>query len=360
MVGETGQASPRACPGLAGQSLEPGDRPGTCGPSQLPLYRPGGELPCISPEFNNPHGVPISAIIFGGRRAKTAPLVYQSRNWQHGVFVGSIMASEKTAAAEGTVGETRRDPMAMLPFCGYHMADYWQHWLDMERDIAHPPKIFNVNWFRTDEKGEFIWPGFGENMRVVEWILKRCFDEVGARETEIGYLPNPEDINLEGIDVSSPLFFRGKSFPPVFGRIMGLPVRRKRLSPSAHRISTGFSTACGKVLSTVRNCSRRFIKRSFCLRTGVPPPNSGGNAVNPVELAGEAGQRVVSRPVSGLRHRTGGGHQPYGGVMDAELVQIILGRQPQSFPEPAAQGNLAEMTQGRQLRHPDVLCEMRG
>ena len=175
------------------------------GPAAHPNSRftaPAENCPCISPEFNNPNGVPISAIIFGGRRAKTAPLVYQSRDWKHGVFVGSIMGSEKTAAAEGTVGETRRDPMAMLPFCGDHMADYWQHWLDMEKSISNPPKIFNVNWFRTDENGEFIWPGFGENLRVIEWILKRCFDEVGARDTEIGFLPNPEDINLEGLDLS--------------------------------------------------------------------------------------------------------------------------------------------------------------
>ena len=174
------------------------------GPAAHPNSRftaPAENCPCISPEFNNPNGVPISSIIFGGRRAKTAPLVYQSRDWQHGVFVGSVMASEKTAAAEGTVGETRRDPMAMLPFCGYHMGDYWQHWLDMEKAIANPPKIFNVNWFRTDDQGNFIWPGFSENLRVVEWILKRCFDEVGARETEIGYLPNVEDINLDGVDV---------------------------------------------------------------------------------------------------------------------------------------------------------------
>lgn len=174
------------------------------GPAAHPNSRftaPAENCPCISSEFNEPNGVPISAIIFGGRRAKTAPLVYQSRNWQHGVFVGSIMASEKTAAAEGKVGETRRDPMAMLPFCGYHMADYWQHWLDMEKDVPSPPKIFNVNWFRTDDNGEFIWPGFGENLRVLEWILKRCFDEVDARETEIGYLPKVEDINLEGVDV---------------------------------------------------------------------------------------------------------------------------------------------------------------
>ncbi len=163
---------------------------------------PAKNCPCISPEFDNPNGVPISAIIFGGRRAKTAPLVYQSRNWQHGVFVGSIMASETTAAATGAVGVLRRDPMAMRPFCGYHMGDYWQHWLDMGDLIPNQPKIFNVNWFRTDDEGNFIWPGFGDNMRVLEWILKRCFDEVDAQETPIGYEPYPQDINLEGTDVS--------------------------------------------------------------------------------------------------------------------------------------------------------------
>ena len=175
------------------------------GPAAHPNSRftaPVENCPCLSPEYENPNGVPISAIIFGGRRAKTAPLVYQSRDWDHGVFVGSIMGSEKTAAAEGKVGETRRDPMAMLPFCGYHMADYWQHWLDMGKAIAHPPKIFNVNWFRTDDQGNFAWPGFSENLRVLEWILARCQDELPARETEIGYLPRVEDIKLEGSGVT--------------------------------------------------------------------------------------------------------------------------------------------------------------
>ena len=166
---------------------------------------PAKNCPCISPEFENPAGVPISAIVFGGRRAKTAPLVYQSRDWEHGVFVGSVMASETTAAAAGAVGVVRRDPMAMLPCCGYHMADYWQHWLDMGGKIAKQPKIFNVNWFRTDDDGHFIWPGFGDNLRVLEWIMKRCSDEVGADETPIGYEPKPEDINLEdsGVDVET-------------------------------------------------------------------------------------------------------------------------------------------------------------
>jgi len=163
---------------------------------------PAKNCPCISPEFENPAGVPISAIVFGGRRAKTAPLVYQSRDWDHGVFVGSIMASEKTAAAEGKVGETRRDPMAMLPFCGYHMADYWQHWLDMGKQLEHPPVIANVNWFRTDDEGHFLWPGFGDNLRVIRWVLERAFGEVEANECEIGLVPKAEDIDISGLDMS--------------------------------------------------------------------------------------------------------------------------------------------------------------
>ena len=156
--------------------------------------------PCISSEFNNPNGGPLSAIVFGGRRAKTAPLVYQSRNWQHGTFVGSIMASETTAAAIGAVGVVRRDPMAMIPFAGYNMGDYFAHWLEMGKKIANPPKIFNVNWFRLDDQGNFEWPGFGDNMRVLMWILDRCEDKVDAVETAIGYLPKPEDINIEGLE----------------------------------------------------------------------------------------------------------------------------------------------------------------
>ena len=159
--------------------------------------------PCLSSEFNNPAGVPVTAIIFGGRRARTAPLVYQSTGWQNGTFVGSIMASETTAAASGAIGVVRRDPMAMRPFVGYNMGDYWQHWLDMGKRIPNPPKIFHVNWFRTDSEGNFIWPGFGDNLRVLEWILKRCAGEVDADLSPIGYLPKPEDINIDGLDITA-------------------------------------------------------------------------------------------------------------------------------------------------------------
>ena len=157
--------------------------------------------PCVSAEFDSLTGVPLSAIVFGGRRAKTAPLVYQSRDWQHGTFVGSIMASETTAAATGAVGVVRRDPMAMRPFCGYNMGDYFAHWLEMGKKIPNAPKIFHVNWFRTDDEGNFIWPGFGDNLRVLDWILKRCEGTVDANETAIGYVPKADDINIEGLDI---------------------------------------------------------------------------------------------------------------------------------------------------------------
>jgi phosphoenolpyruvate carboxykinase (GTP) len=163
---------------------------------------PLSQCPSVSFRLEHHHGVPISAILFGGRRAHLAPLVYEAFNWQHGVYVGATMASERTSAQFGKLGEVRFDPMAMLPFCGYNMADYFQHWLKIGKEMTRPPRIFYVNWFRLDKNGKFLWPGFGENLRILEWILKRCNNEVGAIKTAIGHIPKIEDINLEGLNLS--------------------------------------------------------------------------------------------------------------------------------------------------------------
>jgi phosphoenolpyruvate carboxykinase (GTP) len=163
---------------------------------------PVGECPTLSPEWGNPEGVPISAILFGARRQRLIPLVFEAFDWPHGVFLGATLASETTAAATGAVGVVRRDPMAMLPFCGYNMADYWGHWLHMGAGLARPPRIFRVNWFRRDRDGRFLWPGFGENLRILKWIAERCRGDGRALQTPLGFMPTRDAIDRRGLDLS--------------------------------------------------------------------------------------------------------------------------------------------------------------
>ena len=163
---------------------------------------PASQCPTISADWEKPEGVPISAMLFGARRQRRVPLVYEAESWEHGTFLGATLSSETTAAATGKVGVLRRDPMAMQPFCGYNFGDYFGHWLDVGRKLTDPPKIFRVNWFRTDQQGRFLWPGFSDNLRVIAWILKRCEGQGEAQQTAIGFVPTPGAIDIEGLNLS--------------------------------------------------------------------------------------------------------------------------------------------------------------